>query len=135
MKPRDLAEWERLLLLGLVHTREAVYAPRGVKAAFHGFVASYIRLGWLPKAGGQLCVVCHGPAQVWHHPSYARGFHDVVQSACVQCHADTHAQATRFFVQHPGEDYNCWRTDEMAAYVDHAMEQIRADTQAPEAGN
>jgi hypothetical protein len=117
MPSRRAASWERLLLYGFVLTRDAVNAPKKVKDAFHGMVASYQSLGWLDPASSQLCVMCHGKADRWHHPSYERDFHDVVQPMCKSCHDRHHAKALRDFVKN-GEAWSFWRLDTIAHVAD-----------------
>jgi calcineurin-like phosphoesterase family protein len=125
VKPRVAAVWEPLLLHGFVMTRDAVNVKPLVKQAFHGMVRTYVRLGWLDHLSGQLCVICHQPAQVWHHPSYERGFHDVVQPMCDSCHNRQHATALRHFVANPNPQWDVWRTEEAARIADPLIETAR----------
>lgn len=127
--PRIKAEWEPYMHLGLIFTRDAfnnVRSPKATKRVFHFAVRFYIeQLKLLPEATTQPCVCCHEPADRWHHPSYDKGFHIVVQPVCKACHDGLYSEAKQNFYNSPLEQWSLWRSDERAHLVDAAYEEIR----------
>lgn len=104
---RERAEWLGLLRVAPVVTRESVTAPREVKNLFHTLVAGYVRVGWLDRPSVRECLICLEPAQVWHHPSYRKGRHAIVQPLCVSCHIKTHRLCWSYLMRNGLEPWTC----------------------------